>query len=94
MDGWRGVKETWPAVVVGRLRLPNILHLTSLVLSYRRCNCIIGQLDCVVPFLENIFRFEPEAGQNLTQQPTNVIALGKLLRRGLHLLFYGDDLER
>ncbi len=45
MDGWRGVKETWPAVVVGASSFAIAQYLTSnfvgpKITRYYGCNCI------------------------------------------------------
>ncbi|MEZ6841590.1 L-lactate permease [Acinetobacter baumannii] len=57
MDGWRGVKETWPAVLVGGGCFAIAQYLTSLFIGpelpdITASNGFIGQPDVVIPRLE------------------------------------------
>ncbi|WP_204336427.1 L-lactate permease, partial [Proteus mirabilis] len=77
MDGWRGVKETWPAVLVGGGAFAIAQYLTSNFIGPELPDITAAIASLVSLTLlfrvwkpKHIFRFEPEAGQTLTQQPT------------------------
>lgn len=89
MDGWRGVKETWPAVVVGGGSFAIAQYLTSNFIGPELPDITAAIASLVSLTLlfrvwkpKHIFRFEPEAGQTLTQQPTTVqrYSIGKIVK--------------
>ena len=89
MDGWRGVKETWPAVLVGGGSFAIAQYLTSNFIGPELPDitaAIASLVSLTVLFRfwkpKHIFRFEPEAGQTLTQQPTTVqrYSIGKIVK--------------
>ncbi|MCE6393800.1 MULTISPECIES: L-lactate permease [Acinetobacter calcoaceticus/baumannii complex] len=89
MDGWRGVKETWPAVLVGGGAFAIAQYLTSNFIGPELPDITAAIASLVSLTLlfrvwkpKHIFRFEPEAGQTLTQQPTTVqrYSIGKIVK--------------
>jgi L-lactate permease len=72
MDGWRGVKETWPAVLVGGGSFALVQFLTANYVGPELpdITSAIVSLVTLTLFLKvwqprRIFRFEVEAGQNV-----------------------------
>ncbi|MCD9031101.1 L-lactate permease [Luteimonas sp. Y-2-2-4F] len=68
MDGWRGIKETWPAVLVGGGSFAIVQFLTSNYIGPELpdITSAIASLVCLTLFLRvwqprRIFRFEPDA---------------------------------
>ncbi|WP_024891079.1 L-lactate permease [Luteimonas huabeiensis] len=68
MDGWRGIRETWPAVLVGGGSFAIVQFLTSNYIGPELpdITSAIASLVCLTLFLRvwqprRIFRFEPDA---------------------------------
>src|SRR6218665_2068321 len=75
MDGWRGVKETWPAVVVGASSFAIAQYLTSNFVGPELpdITAALASLVCLTLFLrrwqpKRIFRFETEASADAAAQ--------------------------
>lgn len=70
MDGWRGIRETWPAVLVGGGSFAIVQFLTSNYIGPELpdITSAIASLVCLTLFLRvwqprRIFRFEPDAAE-------------------------------
>ncbi len=83
MDGWRGVKETWPAVLVGggSFALTQFLTANYIGPELPDITSAIVALVALTTFLKfwqpkRIFRFEPEPGSVIahTTSPTKLTA--------------------
>ncbi|MEX2942775.1 L-lactate permease [Serratia fonticola] len=95
MDGWRGIKETWPAVVVAGGSFALAQYLSSNFLGPELPDIIssLVSLVCLTLFLrvwqpKRLFRFDNAegavAGQTLVQQH---YALGQIIRAWMPFIF-------
>ncbi|MFG1173402.1 L-lactate permease [Erwiniaceae bacterium CAU 1747] len=94
MDGWRGIKETWPAVIVAGGSFALAQYLSSNFLGPELPDIIssLVSLVCLTLFLRvwkpvRIFRFKPT--DNATVQPLNVEKYrpGQIIRAWMPFLF-------
>ncbi|QDQ88878.1 L-lactate permease [Alcaligenaceae bacterium SJ-26] len=81
MDGWRGVKETWPAVLVGGGSFAIVQYLTSNFIGPELPDITssIASLVCLTLFLKvwkpkRIFRFEHDANDTAAHSSTTQAA--------------------
>ncbi|MCD7098536.1 L-lactate permease [Stenotrophomonas sp. MMGLT7] len=81
MDGWRGVKETWPAVLVAGGAFAIAQYLTSNFIGPELPDITssIASMVCLTLFLKvwkprRIFRFEKEAGEAAPQAAAALVA--------------------
>jgi len=95
MDGWRGIKETWPAVVVAGGSFALAQYLSSNFLGPELPDIIssLVSLVCLTLFLrvwqpKRLFRFDNAEGavvdENLVQQH---YALGQIIRAWMPFIF-------
>ena len=81
MDGWRGVKETWPAVLVagGSFALSQYLTSNFIGPELPDITSSLVSLVCLTAFLKvwkprHIFRFAPEPGEAVPAQAAAAVA--------------------
>ena len=89
MDGWRGVKETWPAVLVGGGSFALVQFLTANYIGPELpdITSAIVSLVALTAFLKvwqpkRIFRFEAEDGAKAVAQPAAPATTGQPLTAG------------
>ena len=89
MDGWRGVKETWPAVLVGGGSFALVQFLTANYIGPELpdITSAIVSLVALTAFLKvwqpkRIFRFEAEDGAKAVAQPAAPATKGQPLTAG------------
>ena len=94
MDGWRGIKETWPAVMVAGVSFALAQYLSSNFLGPELPDIIssLVSLVCLTLFLRvwkpvRIFRFKSD--DNATEQPLVVekYRTGQIIRAWMPFLF-------
>ncbi|MGL5388610.1 MAG: L-lactate permease [Enterobacterales bacterium] len=95
MDGWRGIKETWPAVMVAGGSFALAQYLSSNFLGPELPDIIssLVSLVCLTLFLrvwqpKRLFRFESAEGETSDQtQSQQHYALGKIIRAWMPFIF-------
>ncbi len=93
MDGWRGIKETWPAVIVAGGSFAIAQFLSSNFLGPELPDIIssLASLICLTLFLRRwkpvrIFRFDEKTAIDPTQTPQRY-TLGQIVRAWMPFLF-------
>ncbi|WP_058973872.1 L-lactate permease [Type-D symbiont of Plautia stali] len=93
MDGWRGIKETWPAVIVAGGSFAIAQFLSSNFLGPELPDIIssLASLICLTLFLRRwkpvrIFRFDEKTAVDPTQTPQRY-TLGQIVRAWMPFLF-------
>lgn len=93
MDGWRGIKETWPAVIVASGSFAIAQFLSSNFLGPELPDIIssLASLICLTLFLRRwkpvrIFRFDEKTAVDPTQTPQRY-TLGQIVRAWMPFLF-------